>query len=461
MPKFKVLVSKNQKKYTILLNSPDLVTLKERVHKEWYSILGVEAADNFKIEWNKFLFRWIKDDETKNWIIIWDDIFKVYLKLRRWFWYQVKELYLETDKDKPLEYKSKILRELEEEYKIYVNSFLKEKKVVKVSDDKYEKFKELNLDNFYLKKDLDQAYNLIWNVLKRIDEFLQSKEIILTDEDRRSLIESHNLIVSLKKSTNISKLREIWEDALMKIWKIELSKLEKKRSKYFKNLLWETNKLLRQFWSSKQFVEKGRSIKYIILGFFTWLFEKDPSDLDQSKKSKNKKSAIDKTSYTFVKSTLLLKKYKKRSLINRKDLIKNFYTFILPFWKLKEIRDNILIKRKVIKQNISLLKAKQSWKTFSYTRIKNSYYNFINILFTIKDELSKYTFLVIFLYSLVFIFYINFYSFFSTDLNFNGLFYFIVLVLVYIFLFFSKWIISLVINFVFLYFIVIFALINF
>ena len=40
MPNYKISVSKDSKKYTIVMKADSQAIARERVHKEWYSILG-------------------------------------------------------------------------------------------------------------------------------------------------------------------------------------------------------------------------------------------------------------------------------------------------------------------------------------------------------------------------------------------------------------------------------------
>ena len=68
---------------------------------------------------------------------------------------------------------------------------------------------------------------------------------------------------------------------------------------------------------------------------------------------------IDKESYSFLKTVLLLEAYKEKLASNNKDIKKNLFLVLNPFSD-NEIKEKILLKRSVIKQNISILKAKKS-----------------------------------------------------------------------------------------------------
>lgn len=462
MSKFKIAVSKDQKKYTIILDSDNERLAREKVHKEWYSILSVEEVSDLEIVGNKFYFEAIKDGKLKKWKVVWEDIFKIYLKLRKDLQYDIKVLYSVLDEWINEYWKLKIISELEAEYDIYLKSN-KEKKENKSKSSKFKKKKE-SFDNFYMKKDLDETYKLINFVLSKLQNIIENKKLYNIDlNDVEKLKQIYNSIIKLKKSTNISKIKEIWELALLKVWKIELSSIEKDKNEESRNLLWDTNKLLKKIWSKRQFIEKDRDIKYILLNFFSKI-EKFFTDLKQEKSEDEKKeNIVDKDSYSYLKTVVLLWKYKKRLNQNNWNLLKNFTNILFPFWKNRDLKDNILIRRKVIKQNISLLEAKKSWKVYSYTRIIKWYKKFIEQILIFFSYIRNFIFLLVFSYSLVFLMFLNssYYSFIDFSFNYNWLFYFIVAMFAYFVITASRWIISLILNFSLLFFVTIFWIINF
>ena len=230
MQKFKILVSKWGKKYTLVLSGTNEVQARERVHKEWYSILSIESVDEGSIVGHKYLFEAEKNGEIKKWKILWDDIFKAYLKLRKDLWYNVRVLYTEKDEALTREEKQKIMKELEEEYNIFIWQ-IKKSRGTKLKENKEKnKEKKQELGNFYLKKELDETYKLIDFVLEKIKPIIVWEENLdLNLEQKEKIKDIYNSIIKLKKTTNISKLKEIWELALVKVWKLELINLEKKQ----------------------------------------------------------------------------------------------------------------------------------------------------------------------------------------------------------------------------------------
>jgi len=74
------------------------------------------------------------------------------------------------------------------------------------------------MQNFYLKKELDETYKLIDFILVKLDNILNDKEILNLEIEQKSKIKDiYNSIIKIKESTNISKLKEIGELALLKI----------------------------------------------------------------------------------------------------------------------------------------------------------------------------------------------------------------------------------------------------
>ena len=162
MQNYKLSVSKDWKRYTIVFKAETEKIARERVHKEWYSILSIEEI-KWKAEiWNTFIFQaYTKEWELKNWRIVWDDIFKVYVKLRKHLEYDVKYIYSEKDKDSDENVKNNIIKDLNEEYNLLF-AWKKKEKIDELRE-KIQKEKEQNkkADNFYLKKELEETYKLI------------------------------------------------------------------------------------------------------------------------------------------------------------------------------------------------------------------------------------------------------------------------------------------------------------
>ncbi len=456
MKKYKVSVSKGQKKYTIIISAFSEDEAKEEIHREWYSILNVEELKQ-EIIWKKFIFQ-IKNKETneiKNWFFIWNDIFKIYLKLRDDLLYKVIFLYSEEDKNITKKEKIKIINSLQEQYNIL--------KWVDIKDE--EKIRESFLDKeFHLKKELEETYKLIDFVLLKIKNIIDDTSIYnLNSEQKLKFQDIYNNIIKIKKSTNAAKLKQIWELALLKIGNLELKNLEKQKTKKSKELLYETNKLLKHIWSSRQFIERNKDVK-ILLEYYNNSFNQFFQKVWKIKNIfKSNKKEIDKSSYSYLKTVILLKKYKIKFQENSKELEKNFFLFLFPFKKNQEKKAHILLRRRVIQQNISLLEAKKSWKIYSYTFVKKWYNKIIWFILSYFYLIKPFLFFIVIFYSFFFIisFNLQYYSLLNVNINYNGLFYFLLLMILLIFTQLSKWFLSLVFNFVIFTFIFIVGVVNF
>ena len=463
MNKFKISASKGQKKYSLVLTAASEKQAKERVHSEWYSILSVTPITDADISWNKFIFSWTLNGKVKSWTIIWDDIFKIYLKLKDDLWYKISELYPESDKDLSAEEKWKILQDLDSSYSHESRGKKSEPKKRK----KQSITEKKSLEWFHMKKELDETYAMIDIVIQKLQSLIVNPKL-KDDLKKQKLTDVYNSIIKIKKSTNIEKLKQVGEAALLKIWEIELQTLEESKNKQSKKLLSETNKLLKQVWSNTQFKEKNKDVHHLF-GLFVSDMEEKIQAIKETKKKvfeKKEKALIDKESYSFLKTLLLLDKYKKRLKHNNKEIIKNISVFVFPFGKKSsDLREKILLKRKVIQQNISLLSAKKSWKIISYTWVIKGYRKWVEKIISLIKIFDSYIFYVVASYCVLFILYLNmvhlWYGFSAYSFNYTGVFYFIFLLSAFILTSISKWLFLLTLNFVILFFILIFWVVNF
>lgn len=454
MPSYKIAVSKDGKKYSIVFKADNELLARERVHKEWYSILSLEELDKRELVWNVFIFEAIKNWELKKWKIVWNDIFKVYVKLRKNLEYDVKKIYDTKDIWLDENSKNKIIKNLQDEYDIFYSNWKKEK--IDELREKIQKEKENknHLDNFYMKKQLEDTNILLSTVILKIDSILNWSAWFKLDNEKIIILKNiYNEIIKLKKSTNISKLKEIWELALKKIWKIELEELEKTKTKESRDLLKQTNKLLKNIGSREQFTEKDKDINYQINNFFS----KIKKYLYTLKNVKNKQE-LDKESHSYIKTLLFLSRYKERLKQNNQYILKNIFKILLN----PKLKEDVFLKRNVIKQNIVLLSAKQKWINYSYTYAKKWIKKFDELFKKIILDIKSYIFLVIFIYFLIFISYINIWPFFDlSNIDYYWIFLLLLFIVLYFFLSLSKNIFLFFINFVFFSFIVIFWVINF
>jgi hypothetical protein len=459
MQKFKVAVSRWDNKYSMIMDAENRDELKEKLHKEGYLVLNIDTYFWADLKWEKFLFIVEKEWERKNWVIYWDDIFKVYFKLRHGLWYEVIEFVSEKDKDIYQIEKEKILKQLEEQYELF-NQKNKEVQNVVVENQwaKDTIKKEESTLNFHMKKELDDSYKVIDIVLNKLKNIIEWWLFDLSQEEIEKYKVLYNNIIKVKKITNISKIKEVWELALLKIWNLELELVEKSKDKNHKDLLNETNILLWQIWSKNRIIPKNEDLKYIITDFYEnyikGLFEF---------RQKIKEDALDKESFTYLKTLVLLDKYTLRLKENNKKMLSKFYLFLYPFWENKENLNYLVLKNKVIKQNIALLKSRITWKKIKYTKFANSF-SFNDALKTILDIFANIIINIAVLYSIFYVIFLNISYHFKYNLywvNFEWYHYLLMVLFLFFIFKFSSWLKSLTFNIVFFYFINIFFSVNF
>lgn len=458
MKNFKVEVSKWLEKYNLIRKAESESLLKELLHKEWFSVLSIQTMDNIEVEWNKFYFEIFQNGEWKVGTIVSQDIFKAYLRLKDNLKYDLKYIY--PSKETSLEEKEKIIHELHEQYRIYLES--NKKQIQKKQEDQKEKIKvveEVKIEDFQMKKELDEVYDIITKVMLKLKYFIDLPNNAYLDfEKKEKLKELYNTLVKLKNSTNITKLRQIWEVALSKIWELELRILESTKNAEAKKLLSETNKLLKEVGSKVNFIPKEQDIWYILKTFFQWLIEFFKPNLEKKEKFK-----IDTTSSSYLKTKLLIEKYEKKLKLLNKEKQKKFLIYIIPSKENNKIKENFYLRDKVIRQNLMILKSRLTGKAYSYTKIVKWYHNFVEkVLALIYFFKNPLLFLVIF-YSSIFLVLnlLNFFGIYEMNINFYGMFYFLFVNIAFILLQFVRWVVSLSFNVVILSFLFIFWVINF
>lgn len=454
MPSFKFVASKDQKRYDLIIQANTELEARDKIHKEWYSILSVENIDNLNILGNKFLFTVKKDSEIKNGIIYWEDIFKVYIKLKRDFDYEILSLYSENDKDKSDEEKKEILRKVDEEYYIY--TWKKDQKIAeREKKEKDVENKNILEQDFYLKKELEELYKSTDTVIQKIQYFLSNPIFKLSNQQREEIVTMYNSIVSIKNSRNINKLREVNEEALINIWKIELEYLENTKNEEIWKLLKETNVLLKRLWSREQIIEKEKDIWYQIKTFFS-AFKKSKS---VEEKKENLVWKMDKDSHSYIKTLVLLKKYKEKKQEVNKEIYKNFF----PLLKDRERRDSLNLKKAVINQNISILNAKLKWKVFSYTKITKWYKKleelFLKLLELIWNQINIVLVMICFIFFIVII--LNYFWIINLWINTQWISLIIYMIVILFMFFLVKGFLSFIFYIVFFIFLNIFFIVNF
>lgn len=458
MLNFKSSVSKDWKKYNIIIKANSEIEAKSKLHKEGYSILTLSEVSEINIKGNKYLFEAYIWEERKKWTIVWDDIFKLYVKLVDDLKYRVISIYPEEYKENPIEI-DKITNRIVSQYSLY-----------KANKDKAEKYQEPNFENskekeetFYLEKKLKWAYENLDLVLVKIDNLLLWEHSWDISPERKEKLQLLKIaIIKVKNSTNISKIKEIWEKSLLKLWEIELSIYEQYKEESIKEEVKRTNKLLKDLWSNKSFTEKEKDFVYLSKNLFLKIKDFFKKPWIDSYPDWNKVESIDKSSDDYIKTILQIKKYEdKKRAINKELLAKSYY---LVAWKNKKSEyENLLIKKSVFVQNIKLLNARLKWLPFSYTKLKKWYRIFSDLILKFLSFVNESLYYAIILCFISFVWVVisNYYFDYLLDFSKYSILYFILIQTLFILIFTIRWILSMIVNFAIFWFMVIFLLVNF
>lgn len=458
MKNFKVQVSKWLEKYNLIRKAENEILLKEMLHKEWFWILSIQTMGDIEVDGNKFYFEIIQNGELKSGTIVSQDLFKAFLKIKDQLKYDIKYIYFQ--KDTSLEEKEKIMHELYEQYRIYLDTNKKQiQKKEEVEKEKIKVVEEIKIEDFQMKKELDEVYEIISRVMVKLKFFIDIPENQYIDfQKKEKLKDIYNTLIKLKSSTNITKLRQIGELALAKIGELELKILESTKNEEVKKLLWETNRLLKDVWSRMSFTPKENDIWYLLKTFFQDVFS-----FLKPNTQKKKKFSVDTSSTSYLKTKLLIEKYEKKLKNLTKEKQKNFFIYIIPSKENASLKENIYLREKVIRQNLMILKSRLTGKTYSYTKIVKWYHTFVEKVLAMVSFLQTPLLFLVSFYSWFFLLAnaMNFLWIYTMSINFYGMFYFLFINIIFILLSFVRWIGSLIFNIVILSFLFIFWVINF
>jgi len=464
MQKFKITATKNQKKYSLVLSAETQKEAQEKVHNEGYSILKIEefnSEENIKNSSSKrFIFRGDKLWEEKKWVIMGDDIFKLYVKLRDELDYTIFELYPEgeslyEDEDE----RKKIVSNLEAGY------LLQKQSTPPPKEKKQEKTKEQNMNSvwvswdFYLKKQLESTHILIDAVVNKFNTLFRERESFhIDDETYNKLQDIYTKLITIKATTNLPKLREVWELALIKLAQVELKWLQYEKKQQAQEYLKETNKLLKKIGSREQFRDPETDIFLYIVQTFRDLGDKLKLSSIKESFKKEEKKVVDTGTYDYIKLTLQLEKYEKKLREINFMIIKWFYYYFNPFVSSEE-KTKTLLKKKVIEQNISILKAKKSWRMSSYTSIKKGFQKTLDFITDFLKFIEAMSLAFIIFFSFIILLSIPLWSY--IDVNVKTLPYFLLFFLLLILTEIRRHIIILSFYVVFFIFSFIFIQVNF
>ncbi|EKE28148.1 MAG: hypothetical protein ACD_3C00088G0009 [uncultured bacterium (gcode 4)] len=413
---FKAICAKNNQKIELVIQFGSIEEARENLHKQWYSIIELkETSGNILWDTGVFYFDILVEGKIKTWQISSNDIFKAYVKLVDNLHYDVVYIYDQRERDE--KEKIVITQKIKNSYDIFKWTKIEQDKAQvekKIEDKKQEQVKAQgeNLPEF-LKKELNFYYSLIDRVLEKIDYILLNFRQNISDEKREKLGDLYNKLKQVKNITNVTKLKLIWEIALVKIWELQVEMLENNIIDDKKTILWDTNKLLKSFWSSKQVILAEDDIKLKLNKILNEFIDNFKDFI----KTTSKKEKIDKNSWKYYDILREKNIYEKKLKEVNKDISKNIFN--------KENKKRLELKKKLIKQNITLLWNRINNKKISYTKTIKGFNYYKEVIIYLLQKISDTIIYSLFIYSVFFVF-LNLFMLISSrslDINYDFLLY--------------------------------------
>lgn len=386
MKLFKVICAKNNQKVELLVKYNSIEEAKIGLHKQKYSIIEINEIFNKEDLIWIFYFDAIIDWKIKTGQIKSNDIFRAYVKLIDDLKYNI--IYIYDNKDLSEKDKILITGKIREGYEIYNKNKQKEENI-KIEKEGEENNNEKIPD--FLKKELNYNYNLIDKILEKINYIISNYDKNIDEDKINKLNQIYINLKQVKNITNIDKIKIIWETALLKIWELQSDLISKDIIKSKDDVLKDTNKMLKNFWSTKQIKTQENDIWLKIKNFI------DEIIINYFWLNKNENNYIDKNSYIYFKTLRELNIYKQKLKKIKLDILK------AQFFFQKDKKIKLQLKKKLIIQNISLIKKRLSKNKFSYVKIIKWFEFYSNMLIYFLQKIWDILIYSILIYSIFFI----------------------------------------------------------
>jgi hypothetical protein len=369
MPLFQATVAKNNQKVTLSLEQGSKELAREYLHSQGYSILSLEekmwdVGDTQKTK--SFFFVVRIGGQEKKWQIHSSDILRAYKKLTEDLSYEVQSIYedaLSTEEE--IAYSTARAKEAYLE----LRERSTEPAVILKKEDG---LKEGAVGGItILEKEVLKYQLLLEKIYNKLTELVVEHSAVFWGDRSARITMLASAIKQARQITNISKLKIIGEEALLKIGALELEITGAEHEENKKKFIAETNALLRGIGS------KSRISPW--LSALTWKLQTLKDEIFST--SSIEPVAVetkDKSSFTYFKNLRELSLYEQSLKLLKKEIRSLFIKEIatLSFIKSEKMK-KLLLKKKLLEQNISILQSRVSGGRFSYTRIVKglAYYN--------------------------------------------------------------------------------------
>ncbi len=359
---------------------------------EIQEVTAASQKTSEQVAGNFFFFDAIINWQIKSGKIQSIDVFKAYKKLVDDLGYTI--LYIYTTEGMNEQQKKMVTSKVKDGYMLYKQSMGFDTTEKKVQTDK-----EVDMQGIspQVLKELEHYNIIIDSTVEKIQNLFLKYHNTVTPEKKRELEDIENTLVQSKWASNLWRIKNLVENALTVIWRVESELIKWWLDGEKKKVLDETNSLLRQIGSSERIVSNETSTNDItksIMWFFNSFQKKETSKIEQKKK-------VDTNSFIFYKNLRELNIYKANLNKIVIDIIKSIIFF--DFHKTKRL----LLKKKLLEQDIQIIDNRIHNRNISYTKIikGTKYYTdgFLAIFQKIGDVflywLAFYSFVYIILHS--------------------------------------------------------------
>ena len=385
MKTFKIIASKNNNKVTLINQYETVDEARADVGRQGYAIIEIgELTEGVTLE-GVFYFEITTNEGVRKGKIKSDDIFKAYVKLVDDLGYKVLFLYDRADADDA--YKKLMTVNIEKSYAIY-----REQSGKKSAEDKVAAT-AATADaggSFAAKREIDRLHAVYAKMLSKAESILNTYREDLSGDLRNDLSDVVNKIKTVGSISNIDRLKAFGEESLRKIGEAELAIINKRSIKEKKSFLEETNKLLKGVGSYHAVTHADDSIAGNLKKIFGPLLvrlapQKTAASVQVTSgvaAAYKGSGAVKKGSYLYYHVLKDIETYRRKREAVRAEWMHAMFRMDAENIRVKRI------KLDLINQNIRLLKARLSGRSFSYVKVVQGAKFYMDAVFALLQGLA-------------------------------------------------------------------------
>lgn len=362
---------------------------------------------------NFFFFDAIINGQLKSWKIQSEDVFKAYKKLMEDLGYNI--VYIYTTEGMNEEQKKVITAKVKDGYMLYQQSLGIDTNIRKNQTEKEVDMAEISPQ---VLKELAHYNTIIDSTVEKIQNLFLKYHNTITIEKKHELENIEATLAQSKWLSNLWKLKNIVENALMVIGSLESELIKSDIDGDKKKISDETNSLLKQIGSTNRIAnDKDINIWKSISGFLDSLQKKtEPTKVEQKKK-------VDTNSFIFYKNLRELNTYKENLNSVEIEIFKSIAKF--QFSKLKRL----FLKKKLLEQDIQIIDNRIHNRNISYTKIVKGTKYYTDLFFHIFQKIGDIGLYALLLYVIAYFSLITLNSFHIVSITFQSPFFLYITIL--------------------------------